>query len=182
MDVRPLPLEARRLCMELRVPERLQRHLLIVHEVASRLIEWMSECSPGTLTGAEIDAVLFGAATHDLAKVLHPDELIGPGHLHERDGAALLQRLGVEPAHARFARTHGTWRDEHVQITDLLVALADTVWKGKRDQQLEDRVVDVIGERMAEERWAVFERLDRAIGAIADDGERWLAWQRSGGD
>ena len=38
------------------------------------------------------EAVLYGAATHDIGKVLHPNELDGPGNEHEKDGPALLEQ------------------------------------------------------------------------------------------
>jgi hypothetical protein len=44
--------------------------------------------------------------------------------------------------------THARWREEpEVTLEELLVALADSLWKGRRDHQLEQRVVDAVATR-----------------------------------
>src|SRR5262245_33566156 len=134
MYIEPLPDEAKRLCQALNAPERLIRHLTLVHHVAGALLESVAVEFPDLQVDAA--AVAFGAATHDLGKVLHPNELTAPGRLHEQDGPPLLERHGVPPNLARFARTHGTWQSEPVEREDLLVALADKIWKGQRDEAL----------------------------------------------
>jgi metal-dependent HD superfamily phosphatase/phosphodiesterase len=55
------------------------------------------------------DAVLFGAAIHDIGKAVHPDELSRLGSAHEEAGRALLVAHGVPASLARFAATHGDW-------------------------------------------------------------------------
>ena len=107
----------------------------------------------------DADAVCFGAATHDLGKVLHPDELTGSGKRHEKDGPGLLEAHGVPSEQARFARTHGTWNEESL-LEDLLVALSDAVWKGQRVEDLEGFVVQRIAEQTGQEKWEVFSALD----------------------
>ena len=47
--------------------------------------------------------MLFGAATHDVGKVLQPSELSGPGSAHEPAGHALLLAHGVPERLARIA-------------------------------------------------------------------------------
>lgn len=123
-------------------------------------------------------AVLFGAATHDLGKVLHPSELTGPGNLHERDGAALLEQYSVSPELARFARTHGAWNREALPLEDLLVALADTIWKGQRLEALEAQVVTMIAQQTGIERWEVFDKLDGLLEEVASRGDKRLSWQQ----
>jgi hypothetical protein len=89
--------------------------------------------------------VLFGAATHDIGKVVHPGELTGPGSAHEAAGEELLLRYGV-PAHlARFAAGHGSWTSADVTLDDLLVSLADQIGTGNRVPDLEDRVTEATG-------------------------------------
>lgn len=179
MNLRPLPPETLRLYKELQPPERLILHLKLVHDVAAVLIEQVVRMFPNL--AFDVEAVRFGAAVHDLGKVLHhPQELIGPGRSHERDGPPLLESLGVEPRLARFARTHGMWQSEPVELEDLLVALADTLWKGKRDESLEGLIVKKIAEQVGQESWAVFEKLDKIADDLAADGERRLVWQASG--
>lgn len=47
--------------------------------------------------------MLFGAATHDVGKVLQPAELSGPGSAHEPAGHALLLPHGAPERLARLA-------------------------------------------------------------------------------
>jgi hypothetical protein len=83
-------------------------HLILVHDVAAQLIDVIQ----GQWTSLAIDspAVLLGAALHDIGKVLHADELTGPGQQHEQDGPRLLVDWGIAPQLARFAQNHGSWR------------------------------------------------------------------------
>lgn len=176
MKPRPLPEPARRLCDALDAPSLLVAHLTLVHDVACRLVEAV-EADFGGLD-FDRDAVLFGAATHDLGKVLHPGELSGPGRCHEEDGPPLLERHGVPPALARFAGTHAAWRrEEDLPVEDLLVALADSTWKGQRSEELETRIASMIAEAVGIETWAVFSALDDIVGTEAAEAEARLAWQ-----
>lgn len=134
-----LPELAKRLCVELKAPPRLIAHLTLVHDAAYELVQGLKSRFPGFQFGH--DAVLVGASTHDLGKILHPSELIGPGHRHEEDSPEFLEQHGVPPHLARFARTHATWDREQVEIEDLLVALADNVWKGQRNDALEGQLL-----------------------------------------
>jgi putative nucleotidyltransferase with HDIG domain len=106
---------------------RLSAHLRIVHDVAHQLVDWMTERYPELPFDRE--AVLFGAATHDIGKTVHTGELSEPGSAHEEAGRALLLARGVEPRLARFAATHAAWTGPDIAIEDLLVSLADKVWK-----------------------------------------------------
>jgi len=103
-------------------------------------------------------AILQGAALHDIGKILHPEELVGPGRQHEIDGPRFLEENGIEPHIARFARTHGSWTREMVGLDDLVVALADNLWKGRRNDQLEALVIEVIARQMGQEKWLVFDQ------------------------
>jgi len=172
----PLPEAAERLCRHLDAPLRLKVHLQLVHECALKILEWLSKHFPGTDVDAR--AVLFGAATHDLGKTLHPDELWHGGSRHQDDGPALLESLGVEPALARFARTHSQW-DESMPVEDLLIALSDKAWKGRRNEQLEMEIIRRLAKDNGTDLWDAvrqFEDLLEKIGAGADER---LALQRS---
>ena len=146
-------------------------------------ISWSSPTTPTPLEvypalAFDADAVEFGAATHDLGKALHPDELTGPGSLHEAAGEGLLIGRGVPPGLARFCRTHGSWRtDPAAGLEDLLVALADTCWKGKRDMDLEIRVSRAAAGGMGGDPWAVLAELDGILEALAARAEERLARQ-----
>lgn len=173
MTPRRLPNDVRKLCELLAAPPRLVAHLTLVHDVAADLVNALAEAFPRL--DVERDAVLLGAATHDLGKVLHPNELTEPGHLHEEEGLLLLERLGVPTHVARFARTHARWEDQPLE--DVLVALADALWKGNRAEALEARATKLVAERTEFEAWSVFSILDATFERIAAHGDERLAWQ-----
>jgi hypothetical protein len=132
---RPLPATAAELLADLDAPARLGAHLRLVHDVAWSLTDALGRRRPAL--PFDTTAVLFGAATHDVGKVEHPEELFGPGRRHELAGQRLLLRYGVPSHLARFAATHGSWADPERGLEDRLVSLADQVWKGRREESLE---------------------------------------------
>ncbi|WP_307801105.1 HDIG domain-containing metalloprotein [Actinomadura violacea] len=172
---RPLPDEAARLLEDLDAPPRLAAHLRAVHDVAAELLAWVADRYPALAVDA--DAVLFGAATHDIGKAVHPEELSGPGSRHEAAGHALLRERDFEERLARFARTHASWDAPGIGADDLLVSLADKVWKAKRVPDLEECVVDVLAAASGAERWEVFMGLDDVCDRLAAGADRRLAFQ-----
>lgn len=128
-------------------------------------------------TGGPGGRALWGAATHDLGKALVPAELSGPGREHEAVGRRWLEEQGVAPALARFAETHGTAWDEGEDLEDLLVALADAVWKGSRVDRLEARVVAALSRESGAPGWEVFGELDSLLEKIAAVGHLRLEVQ-----
>ena len=177
MPFRDLPSEAKRLLETLNAPPRLVVHLALVHDAAAEILDALQCRWPDLKT--DEDAVLFGAATHDIGKVLHPGELTGPGNRHEQDGPDLLQQHGLPPEQSRFARTHGTWAKEpSLVLEDYLVALADHIWKGSRNDALETMVAGRIAESLGTETWEAFMGLDEIVAEVASRGEERLAWQR----
>ncbi|MFJ6567991.1 hypothetical protein ACIQNU_11235 [Streptomyces sp. NPDC091292] len=104
----PLPDHVAELLTELGSPPRLAAHLRAVHDVAHQLVAWSEQHYPALAFDRE--AVLFGAATHDVGKTVHLAELSGPGSAHEAAGQTLLfialdtvlTRIG-EAADARLA-------------------------------------------------------------------------------
>ncbi|MBP2324199.1 HD superfamily phosphodiesterase [Kibdelosporangium banguiense] len=173
--LRPLPDRATALLVELHAPPRLAAHLRAVHDVACQLVDWVRQHYPALPVDRE--AVLFGAAIHDIGKTKHLEELSGPGSLHEQAGYELLLAHGVQESLARFARTHASWNEADIGINDLLVSLADKIWKAKRVQDLEQLVVD----RLAtdQEPWEVFMALDDELTRIAAGADERLAFQSS---
>ena len=169
--LRPLPEPAAELLRALDAPPRLGAHLRAVHDVAWSLTDALGRSRPGL----EFDttAVLFGAATHDIGKVLHVAELSGPGRQHEEAGRDLLLQYGV-PAHlARFADSHGSWVQPGITLDDLLVSLADKVWKAARVQDLEERV----GVHLGGPPWEAFLLLDDVLQELAAGADERLAFQ-----
>jgi hypothetical protein len=176
-DVLPLPDPARALLEALDAPPRLAVHLRLVHDVAHRLVEWTARNHPAV--SVDRAAVLFGAATHDIGKAVHVEELSGPGSAHEPAGHELLVRHGVEERLARFARTHASWTAPGVGVDDLLVSLADKVWKAKRVPDLEQLLVDRFATASGEPGWLAYMALDGELDRIAARADHRLAIQSS---
>jgi hypothetical protein len=57
-----------------------------------------------------------------------------------------------------------------VLLEELIVALADTLWKGKRNATLEKRVIELISERLGLAFWDLFLELDNNFESIAANG------------
>ncbi|MGO1051253.1 HD domain-containing protein [Crossiella sp. CA198] len=171
---RPLPGPAADLLTSLDAPPRLAAHLRLVHEVAAQLADWLTAAHPAA--GFDRTAVLFGAATHDIGKTEHVEELSGPGSRHEQAGYELLLTFGVPEEFARFARTHGDWTQPGIAFADLVVSLADKVWKAKRVPELEQLVVARLA-ALGQPPWQVFLDLDEELTRIGAGADERLAFQ-----
>jgi hypothetical protein len=174
-QLRPLPPTAEVILRQHHAPPRLIAHLILVHDVASRLLDAFQ--MHDLAYAVNYQDVLFGAATHDIGKVTHKDELSSPGHQHEYAGKMLLLQGGVSLEMARFAETHGQWAAAGNSIDDLLVALADTCWKGKCDHELEQQIAIERASDSGHERWTVFLLVDDIVEQIAVTANHRLAWQ-----
>ncbi|MEV6044174.1 HD domain-containing protein [Streptomyces xanthochromogenes] len=175
--LRPLPIAIAELLDKVDAPPRLVAHLRAVHDVAAQLLEWIAIRNLDL--GINPKAVLFGAATHDIGKTLHPGELSGPGSQHEEAGRELLMAQGVDSVMARFAATHAAWNVEGAGMEDLLVSLADKVWKNKRVPALEDLVVTRLAVASGRSVWEEFLDLDIVLARIGDQADERLAFQMS---
>jgi hypothetical protein len=175
--LRPLPDQVNELLESLNAPPRLAAHLRAVHDVAWQLTQALAAQFPRLTFDRE--AVLFGAATHDIGKTVHTGELSGPGSAHEQAGYELLLRHGIDDTLARFARTHASWQLPDIGIDDLLVSVADKVWKGERVADLEQLVVDRIAAVASREPWQAFMELDDILGRLAADADDRLTFQAS---
>jgi putative nucleotidyltransferase with HDIG domain len=170
---KPLPEEVQRICLVVQASPRLVAHLILVHDVACRLVVELQTAFPEVKLDA--NSVLFGAAIHDIGKTVCPEELVQSGNSHELKGVDLLHKIGISQHRARFAYTHANWHS--TAIEDLLVALADKCWKGKRVQELEMEVTRAIACATGKEDWQVFATLDDLVQRIAADADQRLAWQ-----
>ena len=170
-----LPTGVEDLLDRLQSPPRLVAHLTLVHDVAVRIVDFLDRW-PGL--PLQRDEVLFGAATHDIGKTVHVDELDGPGHRHEAAGRELLHARGYDARLARFAISHADRRSDDRDLEDLLVALADKVWKGKREADLEERVAQQIAKAIRLELWDVLLPLQDSLDEIAAASPLRLEWQQ----
>lgn len=142
------------------------------------LIERMEAAFPAVTFDKTL--VRFGAATHDLGKAIHSNELSKSGKEHQAAGMALLESLGVPRERARFALTHGHWDEPgNDSIEDLLVALADKCWRGKRNERLEATLADRLSLSTNEPLWSCFAKLDEILASLAKEADARLAWQHS---
>ncbi|MFJ9337923.1 HD domain-containing protein [Streptomyces sp. NPDC101733] len=173
--LRPLPPGVAELLRSLDAPPRLAAHLRAVHDVAWQLTDRVREHWPTLAFDRE--AVLFGAATHDMGKTAHPAELSGPGSDHEEAGRALLLERGFPAELARFAGTHATWTGPGVTAEDLLVSTADKVWKDKRVPELEDLLVGRLSEATGRPPWEEYLALDTLLERIGEGAGPRLAFQ-----
>jgi hypothetical protein len=166
--------EALRLLRELGAPPRLVHHAETVGDAADLVLTRLQ-----TL-GVTCDARLIevGAVIHDAGKIQHPQELSQPGKLHEQAGEALLLSNGVQPEVARFCISHSGWNSPGVSLEERVVALADKLWKGKREADLELNVIDEVAERLGCSRWDVFDSLDSTFESIAASGAERLERSR----
>ncbi|WP_432976371.1 HD domain-containing protein [Dactylosporangium sp. CA-233914] len=171
--LRALPGDVARLLRRLAAPARLGAHLRAVHDVAVEIVVWVE----GQGVQVDREAVLFGAATHDVGKVHFPQELSGAGAQHEPAGERLLAELGVERRLARFTALHARWDRDQATLDELLVTLADKVWKGRREAGLEEKVAQVVAGALGEPVWAVYMRLDDELTRLADGADERLAFQ-----
>ena len=172
----PLPQDVEELLAKLNAPNRLKMHLMIVHDVAAIFANSFQQA--WATLALDKDLVRFGAATHDIGKVLHQNELFGHGSRHEEDGPNLLMNYGYTPEQSRFARTHGSWSTESdLTLEDFLVALADTCWRGQRESDLETKIAAMISQQIGVESWEIFLTLDDVLEEIASKAEERLALQ-----
>lgn len=159
------------------MPPRLAAHLRLVHDVACQLADWADARHPAL--GYDRETMLFGAATHDIGKAVFPAEITGPGSAHEEAGRGLLLSHGVSPALARFAATHASWGSPGIVVEDLMVSVADKVWKNKRVTDLEDLLVTRLAQASGQDAWQEFASLDTFLETIGDRANDRLAFQAS---
>ena len=167
--------EALQLLQSLGASHRLLRHGEIVSEVATAISD--------ILTRLQVQhdrlLVIVGAALHDVGKIVLPQELEGDGNRHEAEGEILLLQHGLSSKLARVCRTHGAWDDKTVAFEERLIALADHIWKGTRDEHLESLVTKTVAELLKISDWEAFVLLDVELERIASDATNRLARSQS---
>lgn len=169
------PENALQFLKELGAPLLLIRHHRLVAEAAAQLVDGLPQNLCRYVNGQSIK---IGAALHDAGKILYPNEMTGPGNMHEQAGFDLLLRNGVEPELARFCATHSDWRQPGLTVEDLFVALADTLWKGKRIHELEELAIRRLTELANTEIWNIFVELDTLFQKVTDQADERLERSR----
>lgn len=163
--------EARRFLARRGAPRRLMGHGDLVAQVVGTL------CGRLKAMGIALDCDLAetGAILHDVGKLVVPEELSGPGQRHGPIGADLLLAAGWPASLARFCVSHIAWHEANCSLEELLVALADHLWKGKRQPELEERVIRRVAELSGRDFWPLFSELDDLFESIAGDADKNLA-------
>lgn len=163
--------DADRLLADLGAPDRLIKHVKLVGEAVEILILHFQQL------GLEFDRewIRLGVAFHDVGKILHPSELVEQGNRHEAAGELLLLANNVDPKIARCCRSHGQWQQIECSFEELIVALADNLWKGKRNTELERQVTTRVAQMCRQDYWDIFISLDDKLEQIAATGDRRLA-------
>jgi hypothetical protein len=151
--LRALPDQVDLLLRRLDAPPRLAAQLRAVHDAAHRLIDLLHRRYPGVRIDRE--AVLYGAATHDIGRSIRAGELAGPGSAHE--GIGPLDQAGWPAA---------DWAD--VTFEDLLVSLADKICRAERVPELEQLVVEHLTAASRQEPWETFVALDDILGELTE--------------
>lgn len=163
--------EANQLLQSLGASERLLVHHQLVGEAAEELLDSLASLNLNIQT----DLVRLGASIHDSGKILCPGELTTPGNQHEPVGEQMLLEAGVQPEIARCCLSHARYESMEVCLEELLVALSDKLWKGKRVASLELRVIDDIATAIGRTRWDIYPYLDECFEKIAENGDHRLA-------
>lgn len=154
------------LLAQLGAPPRLLRHVALVGEAGERLLV----AAQGLQLPIDAALVRVGIVLHDAGKILVSAELDAPGAEHEPAGQALLLAHGVSTELARVCLSHARWADMSVSLEELLVALADKLWKGVRNAPLEERFINEAAKSVARDRWDLFVQLDSLFEEIAAEG------------
>ena len=165
MNPATLP-DALELLRRLGAPAHLQRHVNLVGEAADELL--------GQFTKMAVDVdhefVRIGVVFHDIGKIRHPIEMSGPGSEHEPEGERMLLAAQVSADLARVCLSHARWNQMECSLEELLVALADKLWKGVRNGELEERVIAEAARRSNQQKWDIFVGLDAGFERVADGG------------
>lgn len=157
---------AREVLIRLGAPPRLLQHVKLVGEAGELILKKMAELG----VDVNADFVRVGIVLHDAGKVLVPLELDGPGAAHEPAGQRILVENGVSAELARVCLSHARWATMEVSLEELLVALADKLWKGVRNSKLEQLVIDGAAARTQRDRWELLIELDTRFEEVAASG------------
>lgn len=158
--------DAYQLLTRLGASQRLLLHVQLVGEAADMLVAGYADLG----VTFDADRIELGVAIHDAGKILHPKEMREPGSLHEAAGKQLMLENNVQAEIAECCVSHAAWRCPGLALEELSIALADKLWKGKREDELELLVIDKVAERLGTDRWEVFAELDSVFEDIAGGG------------
>lgn len=155
---------------QVNAPDHLVTHVTLVGEAADALIKGLQSLN----VPVDADFIRAGVVLHDIGKVIHLDELVAAGSEHEPAGQKMLLQRGVDASLARVCVSHAQWSSMECSLEELVIALADKLWKGKRVEDLELQVVDSCAAQISADRWQLFAELDAVFESIAALGDERL--------
>lgn len=150
-------------------PVQLIKHLEIVSSVALELSEYIIKMN--VMHNQEL--VICGAGLHDFGKIYYPEELSKTGSNHENKGKQKLLEQNISLDIAQCCVSHALWKETD-KLEELLIALADKLWKGQRNADLELKLIDIIAKIKSIDRWDIFSSMDLYFEQIADNGNKRL--------
>jgi HD domain len=159
------------LLQDLGAKPRLIQHVKLVGEAAEIIISQLQQLD----ILFDREWIRLGVAFHDAGKIPYPSELADRGNRHEAAGEILLLEQGIDPKIARCCRSHGQWQQLECSLEELVVALADNLWKGKRNNELEHRVITKIANMLDRDYWEIFIALDSGFEEVAATGASRLS-------
>ncbi len=163
--------EAFDLLREMGASGHLIKHIDLVGEAAEILLRKCEEMH----VPIDSEFVKVGVVIHDIGKTIHSHEMSISGSLHETEGEKILLEKGVSNKIARCCLSHSQWYEMECSLEELIIALSDNLWKGKRIESLELQVIDNIALALSKDRWDVFSELDSQFELIANDGDNRLS-------
>jgi len=136
--------DARSLLADLGAPPHLLRHVEPVGEAAEALVASFHEHR------VHLDDVFVRVSVvlHDASKIVYSGELKEPGDEHEPAG----ERLRTMP----------------VELEELVIALADKLWKGVRAPDLEERVLHDAATRSGRPFWDLIVPFGSCFESVAE--------------
>ncbi|MGL5872537.1 MAG: HD domain-containing protein [Xenococcaceae cyanobacterium] len=168
------PQDALLLLKKLGASSRLIKHHQVVLEAANIIVRELQTKIPTLKCNYQL--ITIGVALHDAGKITYPEEISGSGNNHEINGEIFLIEAGVEPEIARFCRTHARWREcSQCTLEDLLVAWADTICSGKRNELLAEQITSVVSQQTSLDYWQVYSIVNDICELVTEGSDLLIA-------
>lgn len=151
----------------LSAPEQLIKHHIRVLEAFNSILLELP-LSMNMTVDKNLGQIL--AVAHDIGKISISEELHGAGHRHEKFGKEFLSSWGFDSSIYNICEIHGTWRNYSPNLEDSLVILADRLWRGARESELEEMIAHLFCEKTNQAFWDVYLFLDSIFEKIATQG------------
>ncbi|XDD52205.1 HD domain-containing protein [Leptospira sp. WS92.C1] len=160
--------EGLQLLKDLKASKSLINHHELVVETVERTLDRLPSSIKHLI---DRNLVLIGCSLHDIGKVRKSSEESNSGKDHELAGRNLLLSLGVSPKIARYCMIHSL-PEEKLYLEELLVGIADNLWKGSRDLSKELCFYQKSTALLNRKDELLFKKLDDVFEQISDENFR----------